>query len=203
MSGLGLRGTIPPASGGAASLCQRKDRTIQPFPEFLRGVDVRLLALDVDGVLTPNLVYINADGIETKSFYVPDGLGLRMLIESGVQVSLISGRRSRVVEARARELGIRHAFDGVTDKVARLSEVTKSLGLEPAQVAYMGDDLPDLPPMKWAGCAIAPADGHALVRERADLVTERAGGAGAVREVCEWVLHASDRFDRAVERWVS
>lgn len=157
----------------------------------------------MDGVLTPNAIHLNAEGVETKSFFVPDGFGIRLLKKQDIAVAFISGRRSRAVEVRAHELGIRHAFHGIADKVEKLMEVTTDLGITAEQVLFMGDDMIDLPAMKWSGHSAAPADAHAIVLERADWVTHAAGGRGAVREVCEGILRASGQFDSAVERWLS
>ncbi len=151
---------------------------------------IRLLALDVDGTLTDGRLTLSSDGSELKSFHVHDGFGLRLLRESGIAVALVTARRSPVVELRARELGIAHVFQGSANKADSLREVCASLGIALAEAAFMGDDLPDLPAMRIAGMAIAPANAHPWVLQRAEWKTHARGGNGAVREVCDGLLAA-------------
>lgn len=157
----------------------------------LRGI--RLLALDVDGVLTDGRILIAADGQESKQFHVRDGLGLRAVMDQGIEVAILSGRRAPVVEHRMRELGITRLQQGVADKGAALRELAATLGLQTGAVAFVGDDLIDLPAMACAGLGIAVQDAEPAVLEAADWVTERRGGQGAVREVCDLLLAADAR----------
>lgn len=155
--------------------------------------DIRLLALDVDGVLTDGRILIAADGQESKQFHVRDGLGLRAVMERGFEVAILSGRRAPVVEHRMRELGITRLQQGVADKGAALRALAADLGLEATAAAFVGDDLIDLPAMACAGVGIAVRDAEPAVLAAADWVTERCGGQGAVREVCDLLLGTDGR----------
>ncbi|TLZ17828.1 MAG: HAD-IIIA family hydrolase [Gammaproteobacteria bacterium] len=158
---------------------------------------IRLLVLDVDGVLTDGRLYYGPRGEALKVFHVHDGVGLVELRRAGVQVAVISGRRSRMVRARCRELGVRHVHQGVTDKLAALARLCALLRLEPAACACVGDDLPDVPLMRRVGLAFAVADAHREARRAADIVTRRPGGRGAVREVCDHLLALGKRRARS------
>jgi 3-deoxy-D-manno-octulosonate 8-phosphate phosphatase (KDO 8-P phosphatase) len=155
-----------------------------------RAARVKLAAFDVDGVLTDGRLWFGADGSERKAFDTQDGLGLKLLRDFGIEVALITARESEIVTRRARELALRHVYQGQRDKRACLAHLAKALGLEAAAIAYTGDDLPDLAPMRDAGLAIAVANAHDAVRERAHWTTQRSGGRGAVREVCDLLLGA-------------
>lgn len=151
---------------------------------------IRLLVLDVDGVLTDGRLQYDAEGRECKVFHVRDGYGIRRLIESGVEVALISGRKSKPVETRAAELGIGHVHLGISDKLPTLQQLTAKLGVEMEAVACVGDDVPDMPCLRAAGLAIAVADAHSDLDAVADWHTHQGGGMGAVREVCDLLLDA-------------
>jgi 3-deoxy-D-manno-octulosonate 8-phosphate phosphatase (KDO 8-P phosphatase) len=153
-----------------------------------RARDVRLLVLDVDGVLTDGRLYFSARGEELKVFHVRDGAGIVQLLKSGVQVAVISGRDSRAVEKRAAELGITWLRQGVSDKLSVLNDLLAMLNLGPQAVACVGDDSPDIPLLNAARLAIAVADAHPDVRSRAHYVTASPGGRGAVREVCDLIV---------------
>ncbi len=155
-----------------------------------RAARIRLLVLDVDGVLTDGGLDYGAAGEETKRFFVQDGLALVAARRAGLAVAVISGRGSAAVTRRMTELGVTEVHQGVQDKVAAVESVMGRLGLRAAEVAVMGDDLPDLPLMKQAGLALAPANAVAEVRRAADWVARRAGGAGAVRDAVEMLLKA-------------
>jgi len=161
--------------------------------------DLKVLALDVDGVLTTGGIGYHDDGSETKVFHVKDGLGIRLLIRSGIRVVIVTGRRSGALSHRCKDLEITDIFDGVRDKAAVLDAVLERTGAAAAQVAFMGDDLPDLGLMKRVGFAVAVADAHDAVRQCADMVTAAKGGCGAVREVCEVLLKAQGRWDAIVK----
>ncbi len=156
-----------------------------------RAASVRLLVLDVDGVLTDGRLYFSARGEEAKSFHVRDGSALVRLMAAGVQVAVISGRQSRAVEHRMSELGISWLRQGVTDKLQTLQQLLNLAGLGPQGIACVGDDLPDLPLLEFAGFGIAVADAHPELRKRAHYVTHAAGGRGAVGEVCDLILSAA------------
>jgi len=149
---------------------------------------IRLLVLDVDGVLTDGRLYFGARGEALKAFHVRDGVGLKQLQHAGLTVAVISGRRSRMVAARCRELGVRHLRQGVGDKLAALMQLCARLKLTPAACACVGDDLPDVPLMRAAALSFAVADAHQAARRVADVVTRLRGGHGAVREVCDHLL---------------
>ena len=149
---------------------------------------IRLLVLDVDGVLTDGRLYFGPRGEALKVFDVRDGLGLVQLQRAGLSVAVISGRRSPMVAARCRELGVRHVHQGISDKLATLARLCARLKLTPASCACVGDDLPDVPLMRAAALSFAVADAHREVRRAADVVTRRPGGRGAVREVCDHLL---------------
>ncbi|HKD53197.1 MAG TPA: HAD-IIIA family hydrolase [Steroidobacteraceae bacterium] len=149
---------------------------------------IRLLVLDVDGVLTDGRLYYGPRGESLKVFDVRDGLGIVQLQRAGLSVAVISGRRSAMVTARCRELGVHHVHQGVSDKLAVLRRLCTRLRLTPAAVACVGDDLPDVPVMRAAALSFAVADAPPAVRRAADVVTRRRGGRGAVREVCDHLL---------------
>lgn len=157
-------------------------------PSSLAGV--RLVAFDVDGVFTDGRFYLSDDGVESKAFHTQDGYGVRRLLEAGIHVAVISGRRSGAVEKRMAELGVEHVVQGCKNKVKALSELCDELDIELSDCAYAGDDEPDLPLLAAVGHAIAVANAVPAVREHCDITTRASGGAGAVREICELVLAA-------------
>jgi len=156
---------------------------------------VKLLLLDVDGVLTNGTITYNAKGKEIKSFSVKDGLGLRLLMDAGIQVGIITGRSSEALAARCKDLGIDLLFDGIKDKVKALETILKQTGIEAAQTAFAGDDLPDICVMKRVGLAITVSDASPDVMGFAHIITSKKGGKGAIREVCENILKAKGRWD--------
>lgn len=165
---------------------------MMPDPRILREISV--LLLDVDGVLTDGRIIYHSDGSETKVFHVRDGLGIRMAREAGIRVGIVTGRASAALRHRCENLGIETVYDGVRDKAAVLDRILNESGVRAGAVAFVGDDLPDLPVMRRVGCAVAVADAHEEVRAAADWVTRRPGGKGAVREVCEALLQARGRW---------
>lgn len=150
--------------------------------------DIALLALDVDGVLTDGRIYYGNNGEELKTFNIKDGLGIKLLQRDGIDVVLITGRRSQIVARRAEELGISDVVQGREDKLTALREICSKRDLSLQQCAYMGDDLPDLAAIRAAGIGMAPADAVVAVCEAADWTSSRAGGNGAVRDACETLL---------------
>ncbi len=154
------------------------------------GAAIRLLVLDVDGVLTDGRLYCGARGEVLKVFHVRDGHGIRELSAAGVAIAVISGRRSAAVAYRCRELDIRHLTQGADDKLAAFERLRRRLRLGAAQCACVGDDSVDVPLMRVVGLAFAVADAHPAARRAAHVVTSEAGGRGAVREVCDWLLAA-------------
>ena len=171
------------------------------MPSINKLKDIKLLLLDVDGVLTAGDIIYSEDNSESKVFNVRDGLGLRLLMASGVQVGIVTGRRSKALMRRCEDLGISIVIDGTSEKAAALDQICASSGISAAHMAFMGDDLPDLPIMCRTGCAIAVADAHPVVRQKADVITEARGGHGAVREICEKILKAQGNWDHILERY--
>jgi 3-deoxy-D-manno-octulosonate 8-phosphate phosphatase (KDO 8-P phosphatase) len=155
-----------------------------------RAKRIRLAIFDVDGVLTDGTVHLSARGEEIKAFNILDGLGLKMLAQSGVQAALLSGRKSQIVTLRAREIGIVHVLQGIDDKLGAYEKLIAKLGMSPGETAFMGDDLPDLPVLRRCGLALSVPNAPEFVREHAHHVTEKPGGRGAVREACELLMQA-------------
>ncbi|NLJ13185.1 KdsC family phosphatase [Denitrificimonas caeni] len=162
-----------------------------------RARGVRLLVLDVDGVLTDGKLYFLADGSEAKAFSTLDGQGIKMLMHSGIQVAIITGRTSTIVERRAANLGIEHVVQGREDKRVALDELLSTLQLSYQQVAYLGDDLPDLAPIRCVALGVAVANANSFVRQHAQAVTSLRGGEGAAREFCEFIMAAQGSLSAA------
>lgn len=175
------------------------------FPPDVRAKlePVRLLVLDVDGVLTDGSLTYSAGGEELKTFNVRDGLGIRLLIESGIEVGVITGRSAVAVATRCSDLGLKDelVFLGSRDKEVDLDRMLEVLGLSDHQMAAMGDDLPDLPMLDRAGFAFCPSDAAPDVAAACDHVCGRSGGRGAVREAAEILLKTKGRWTGLVERW--
>ena len=190
MSGVDPRTVHDPTAGVADAI-------------LARARAVRLLLLDVDGVLTDGGLRYDDGGGEAKTFHVHDGHGLKMLQAQGVPVGIITSRQSPLVARRASELGIAHLRQGASDKRAALDALLADLGLDAQAVAYVGDDVIDLPVMTRVGLAVAVADAHPEVRARAHWVTRAAGGRGAVREVCDLLLAATGRLDAALAPYLA
>lgn len=163
-----------------------------------RADPIRLLCLDVDGVLTDGGIRLDDRGVERKRFHARDGVGLRIWLALGHEVALLTGRAGRAARHRARELGIRHVIQGSTDKAADFADLLDALGLAASQAAMIGDDLPDLRVMRLAGYPIAVADAVPEVRQMAAFVTTCPGGQGAVREAVEHLLKTQGRWNEAL-----
>lgn len=159
-----------------------------------RARRVRLAVFDVDGVLTDGQLHFLPDGSEFKSFCTLDGQGIKMLQQNGIQTAIITGRTSAVVAQRAANLGIRHVAQGREDKLVALNELLASLDLDHGDVAYLGDDLPDLAAIRAVSFGVAVANADSFVRQHADAVTSARGGHGAAREFCEFILQASGKL---------
>ncbi len=167
-----------------------------------RAANIKLLLLDVDGVLTDSSIIYLPDGVETKAFSTKDGLGIRLLQKAGVEVGIITARSSEVVQRRAENLGITLLYQGAGAKREVYERIIADLGLTPAQVAYMGDDWLDLPVMTRVGLAAAVADAVVEVRQIAHYVTSSAGGRGAVREVCDLIIEAHGKRDELLAQYL-
>ncbi|MCE5266196.1 MAG: HAD-IIIA family hydrolase [Deltaproteobacteria bacterium] len=162
---------------------------------------VKLLILDVDGVLTDGRIIIDDAGLESKQFDVRDGHGLKMLMRCGIDVVLLTGRKSRVVEHRAADLGITEVHQGRLNKKEAFSEILERRGIPPEETACVGDDVVDIPLFRRAGFSVAVADAVPEARAVADYVTRHGGGRGAVREVCEIILKGQDRWGDVAARY--
>lgn len=163
---------------------------------------IKLLAMDVDGVLTDGSLYFGNSGEEIKAFSILDGLGIKLLRDAGIRPAIITGRSSQLLARRAAELKIDLIYQGREDKLAALTELRNDLGLELYEIAYVGDDLPDLSAIVAAGLGITVANGHSFVARHADWQTEAKGGQGAIREVCELLLKAQGKLNAAWEQFL-
>jgi 3-deoxy-D-manno-octulosonate 8-phosphate phosphatase (KDO 8-P phosphatase) len=165
---------------------------------------IRVLVLDVDGVLTDGILLYGSAGEAVKQFSVRDGLAIRLLLDAGLSVAVVTGRRSEIIATRCRDLGLRDelVIQGSRDKAADLDELERRLGLADHQVAAMGDDLPDIPMLERAGFAACPADAAPEVLATCQLVCGAPGGRGAIREVAELLLKAQGRWQEQVGRWI-
>ncbi|HET8848723.1 MAG TPA: 3-deoxy-manno-octulosonate-8-phosphatase KdsC [Marinobacter sp.] len=167
-----------------------------------KAAHIRLLALDVDGIMSDGRLYFSANGDELKAFNILDGLGLKQLMKAGITVAVITGRRSPLTEKRMGDLGIHHLMQGREDKKVALQELASTLGIQKEQIAYMGDDLPDLPAITCAGLGLTVPNGYWLVREKADYCTRANGGFGAVREACDLILWAQGALESALKPYL-
>ena len=164
--------------------------------------DIQLLILDVDGVLTDGGLVINPDGSESKIFNTLDGHGMRMWQRAGLKIAFLSGRLSQPTRYRAEQLDVDHCIQDCHNKLPAVKQLLAELGLSAENIAYVGDDLPDLPAMRYAGFGIAVANAVDEVKEAADFVTTKPGGSGAVREVIEYILKNSGRWQKLLERYL-
>jgi 3-deoxy-D-manno-octulosonate 8-phosphate phosphatase (KDO 8-P phosphatase) len=168
--------------------------SVFPHPVLKKARQIRLLLLDVDGVLTDGRLLYDSAGRELKQFHVHDGLGIHWLLRSGIAVGIVSGRTSRAVEVRAKELGLTFVFQGIQDKWVVVDNLLKTKEIPASRAAFMGDDLVDWAVLRRVGLALGVANGHPLVRRQADYVTRLPGGSGAVREVAEMLLRAQGHW---------
>lgn len=166
-----------------------------------RAAKIQLLILDVDGVLTNGKIYYNDNGTQAKAFYVPDGLGMKMLLRSGVAIAVISGKFSTATKNRLQELGVKHIYLGHENKTAVFAKLVKKLKIQHNAIAYVGDDIPDLPLMQRVGLSIAVKNAQPLVLKTATIVTKNCGGKGAIREICDLILQAQNNLTTQVEAY--
>jgi 3-deoxy-D-manno-octulosonate 8-phosphate phosphatase (KDO 8-P phosphatase) len=162
---------------------------------------IRLLLLDVDGVLTDGRILYDEQGRETKFFHVHDGQGIRWLLKEDIKVGFLSGRSSGAVEMRAKELGISFLFQGIKDKMILYEKLLQKTKLYPAQVSYMGDDFIDLRLLKNVGLSVSVSNSHPLIQKEVDYVTQAAGGFGAVREAAELILKAQGKWESILKNY--
>lgn len=163
--------------------------------------NIKILILDVDGVLTDGSLIINADGTESKIFNILDGHGIRLFKRAGLKVAFLSGRFAESTQRRAEQLEIDYCMQDCHNKLDALEEMMNHFNLEPENIAYAGDDLPDLPVIKKVGFGIAVANAVDEVKQNADFVTKNKGGSGAVREIVEYILKKTGKWDKIMERY--
>ena len=164
--------------------------------------DIQVLVIDVDGVLTDGTIIVNGDGTESKFFSVLDGHGIRLWQRAGLKVAFLSGRASESTRYRAEQLEVQYVFQDCHNKLDALQKFLKQVGLSPEVIAYIGDDLPDLPVIKYVGFGVAVANAVDEVKQYADYVTTRPGGGGAVREVIEYILKNTGRWQELMKRYL-
>jgi len=158
-----------------------------------RASGIRMLVLDVDGVLTDGKLYFDHNGNELKAFNTRDGMGIKALQRCGIEVAVITGRKSEAVTQRMTQLGVQHVYQGREDKLSAFLHLLKETGLDAHQICFAGDDWIDLPVLLRAGLAVSVADAEDHVKDRAHWITQRNGGDGAVREICNLILKAQDK----------
>lgn len=168
-----------------------------------KAARIKLVIFDVDGVLTDSSLFIGDDGQEYKAFNSKDGHGMRMLQDSGVDIAIITGRVSNVVEHRVKELGIKYVYQGKRQKLPAYEELLQEVKLDHDEIAYVGDDVVDLPVMTKVGLAICVQDAHPLVKRHSHWITDRAGGRGAARDVCELILEAQGKLDALLASYIA
>lgn len=164
-------------------------------------MNIKIIVLDVDGTLTDGKLHIGNDGEELKSFSVKDGLAIVGAIQNGIEVFIITGKKSEIVSKRAAELGIREIHQGVSNKVKKLKELCEKYDLKPENIAYMGDDLNDYGAMKFSGFSGAPADACSDILDLVDFISERAGGDGAVREFIEIIMRKQKLWKNVIDKY--
>ena len=173
--------------------------TVEPKTNM---ADIQMLVLDVDGVLTDGTLIINGDGSESKSFNALDGHGIRMWRRAGLKVAFLSGRLSEPTRYRAEQLEIEYCFQNCHDKLSELEKLLEQVGLSANAIAYIGDDLPDLPVIRYVGFGVAVANAVDEVKQYADYITTRRGGSGAVREVIEYILKNTGNWQKLTKRYL-
>lgn len=163
---------------------------------------IKALVLDADGVLTDSKIYISDSGKEMKAFNSKDGLGLKLIQQAGLKVAIITGRSSKALEHRCREIGIEHLFEKIEDKLVVLEQLAATWEYGMDEIAFMGDDVVDLPAMARCGLTFAPADAQEIVKTRATHVTKQKGGEGAVREAIEIIFRETGLYDQVMRRYL-
>lgn len=167
-----------------------------------KAKQIRLLILDIDGVLTNGLIYYSDTQHHIKGFHVHDGLGIRLLQNAGIPVAIISSKKSELAIKRLSELNIQHVYLGQEPKLPAYEDIKNKLQLRDEQIAYIGDDLPDLPVLTRVGLSITVPHAPAVMKEHVMMITKNQAGAGAVREICDWLLEAQDLMKAAVEAYL-
>ncbi len=163
---------------------------------FKRAAEIQLLICDVDGVFTDGRIYLSPEGEALKTFHTRDGYGIKCLMSAGVEIAVITGRKSLMVEQRMASLGIKHLYQGQEDKTFAYLDLLTHLPIPAKNIAYIGDDLIDWPVMSQVGLSVCVKDGHPLLVQRANFITRTPGGYGAVREICDLILEARQEIDK-------
>lgn len=163
---------------------------------------IRLVIFDVDGVLTAGVLSYDHEGIESKHFHVHDGQGMKLLKKSGVDIAIITTCQSSIVKRRMQDLEIQHTYQGQVDKLPAYEDVKQKLHLEDQQIAYVGDDLPDLPMFRRVGLAITVANAPKVIQDHAHWITQAKGGHGAAREVCDFIMHAQGTYQKMIDSYL-
>lgn len=171
------------------------------YSSLEKTLPLRLLVLDVDGILTTGHIYFSDQG-EIRGFHVHDGFGIQLLLKAGLEVAIISAKNQPSVHQRLTDLGIKYIYLGEANKLNALLAVKNNLSLSTREIAYMGDDLPDLPAMRQSGFIITVPNAPAELQQTADLITRHEGGNGAVREACEWILKAQNRYQDVISPYI-
>lgn len=164
---------------------------------------IRLLLLDIDGIMTDGIIYYGPQGMQYKGFHIQDGLGIKLLQQIGVQVGIISGKKADYIYERLTSLNIDHIYLGYENKLPIYEKLRTTLGLKPEQVAYMGDDLLDIAILQRVGLSITVPDGNPIVQRYTAMITKRTGGKGAVREVCDFIIQAQDQEQAVINSFLT
>ncbi len=168
-----------------------------------RAAQIQMVIFDVDGVLTDGRLFIGDDGQEYKAFNSKDGHGMRMLLHAGVDIGIITGRTSEVVRIRMESLGVGHVYQGRREKLPAYEDLKQTTGIADENIAFVGDDVVDLPVMRRVGFSIAVQDAHSLVKKHAHWITPSAGGCGAARDVCEMIMDAKGLLSTALDHYLA
>lgn len=168
-----------------------------------KAKSIRLLILDVDGVLTNGVIYYGTNGMELKGFHIHDGLGIKLLQKSGITVAVISGKNSEPVARRLQELKVEHAYLGHNDKMPAYEDIKLKLGITDNEIAYMGDDLPDLPILRRVHLAITVPQAPEIIKKHCHLITQLKAGKGAVREACEFIMQAQATLESVIQSYLT
>ena len=167
-----------------------------------RAKDIRLAIFDVDGILTAGILSYGLDGIESKHFHVHDGQGMKLLQKSGITIAIITTCRSDIVKRRMLDLGIQHTYQGITEKLPAYEDLKQKLNLTDAEIAYIGDDLPDLPILSRVRLAITVPNAPKVIQDHVHWVTKKKGGKGAAREVCDFIMQAQGTYSSIIASYL-
>ncbi len=167
-----------------------------------KAKNIRLLISDVDGVLTTGVLFYGANGAEIKDFHVQDGLGIKMLQQTGVNVAIITAKESHAVTQRMQDLKVKHVYQGQSDKVLAYQELKQKLNLTDEEIAYIGDDLPDLPLLRRVGFAVTVPNAPHIIQKHVAWMTQNAGGKGAMRELCEFIMQAQGTYQTVIDSYL-